>query len=100
MGVAVEYGVDAEAGMKLAKLMRERRLELGLTQPQVAAAVGWSVPQVSRMENGAIFFLPAPRRVAKLAKVLRLPQTTVIRAFGYMGGLRDGRGQRGAAVPD
>lgn len=32
---------------------KARRLQLGLTQAQVAAALGWKIPQLSRLEIGS-----------------------------------------------
>ena len=45
--------------MEIAKLMRERRLELGLTMKQLGQKVGVTTATVSRWESGEISALKA-----------------------------------------
>ena len=40
---------------KLAKLLKERREELGLTQQQLAIATGYKQPTIARIEAGKFF---------------------------------------------
>ena len=57
--------------------IRDRRKELGLSQAEVAAAVGVSVPTVSRWERGDIANM-ARDKIAKLAKVLRISPLQIV----------------------
>jgi HTH-type transcriptional regulator / antitoxin HipB len=52
---AAEYGAgreEARLAIEFADAIRERRLELGLTQTQVAERAGLRQPDVSRLEAG------------------------------------------------
>lgn len=58
-------------------LLKERRLELGLTMLQVANAVGVSEATVSRWESGNIANMRRDR-IAKLAKILQLRPSAIM----------------------
>ncbi|WP_327114312.1 helix-turn-helix domain-containing protein [Nocardia sp. NBC_01730] len=52
---ATEYNVgreEARLAIEFANAIRERRLELGLTQTQLAERAGLRQPDVSRLESG------------------------------------------------
>ena len=61
----------------MTNLLKERRLELGLTMLQVANAVGVSEATVSRWESGNIANMRRDR-IAKLAKVLQLRPSAIM----------------------
>jgi transcriptional regulator with XRE-family HTH domain len=63
---AVE-GIDASVGRRL----RGRRLELGLSQTQLADALGVTFQQVQKYENGTNRI--GPSRLVMAAAVLRVP---------------------------
>lgn len=59
----------------LSRLLRERRAELGLSQGQVAAAVGTHQPNISSYENGVV---PSLSRLWQLAVALDLPASDIL----------------------
>lgn len=68
-GEAVEYDqeyVDARLAGDLGQAVCNRRIELGLSQAELAERAGMTQPQVSRMEGGdTVPTLPLLRRLAK-----------------------------------
>ncbi|MFF8999285.1 helix-turn-helix domain-containing protein [Streptomyces achromogenes] len=68
-GEAVEYDqeyVDARLAGDLGQAVYDRRIELGLSQAELAERAGMTQPQVSRMEGGdTVPTLPLLRRLAK-----------------------------------
>jgi ribosome-binding protein aMBF1 (putative translation factor) len=68
-GEAVEYDqeyVDARLAGDLGQAVYNRRIELGLSQTELAERAGMTQPQVSRMEGGDTApTLPLLRRLAK-----------------------------------
>ncbi|MFM9807764.1 helix-turn-helix domain-containing protein [Streptomyces scabiei] len=68
-GEEVEYDqeyVDARLAGDLGQAVYDRRIELGLSQAQLAERAGMTQPQVSRMEGGdTVPTLPLLRRLAK-----------------------------------
>lgn len=63
--------------MDVANIIRERRVELGLTQKEVASAVGVSEATVSRWEAGEIENMRRDR-IFNLARVLRVKPSVLI----------------------
>lgn len=68
-GEAVEYDqeyTDARLAGDLGQTVYDRRVELGLSQAELAERAGMTQPQVSRMEGGdTVPTLPLLRRLAK-----------------------------------
>ncbi|MFS8204339.1 helix-turn-helix domain-containing protein (plasmid) [Streptomyces sp. CWNU-52B] len=68
-GEAVEYDqdyVDARLAGDLGQAVYNRRIELDLSQAELAERAGMTQPQVSRMEGGdTVPTLPLLRRLAK-----------------------------------
>ncbi|GAA4662376.1 helix-turn-helix domain-containing protein [Streptomyces youssoufiensis] len=68
-GEAVEYDqeyVDARLAGDLGQAVYDRRIELGLSQTDLAERAGMTQPQISRMEGGdTVPTLPLLRRLAK-----------------------------------
>ena len=58
-------------GEKLANRLKEKRGELGLTQAELAEAVGVTRKTVNTVENGV--FVPSALLALKLARALSLP---------------------------
>jgi transcriptional regulator with XRE-family HTH domain len=56
----------------LGRLVRRRRLELGLSQPVLAERVGWGQNDISRLERGRTQRVNDPQRLAALAHALGL----------------------------
>ena len=63
--------------MDIGKLIRSRRIELGITQKDIAIHVGVSEGTVSRWESGNIGNMRRDR-IAKLANILRISPTVVM----------------------
>lgn len=53
---------------EIGKLIRELRLEMGLTQEKFAARLGVTFPTINRWENGRA--TPSPLAMAKISSVL------------------------------
>lgn len=68
--------------VSLGQRVRGRRLELGLTQRDVADAVGITVPYMSKIEAGKE--TPTEEKIARLAATLRLNPDELILAAGRM----------------
>src|SRR5262245_37273736 len=68
----------------LGKLVRERRIALGLTQGQLAARVGgsWHQAHISRLERGE-YVLPEPARLRALALAIGEPPETLWKISGW-----------------
>lgn len=68
-GEAVEYDqeyVEARLAGDLGQAVYDRRVELGLSQTELAGRAGMTQPQVSRMEGGdTVPTLPILRRLAR-----------------------------------
>ncbi|MEU8648716.1 helix-turn-helix transcriptional regulator [Streptomyces sp. NPDC048737] len=70
-GEAAEYDqeyVDARLAGDLGQAVHNRRIELGLSQAELAELAGMTQPQVSRMEGGDT--VPTPPLLRRLAKAL------------------------------
>ena len=69
VGEAVEYDqeyVDARLAGDLGQAVYDRRIELGLSQAELAERAGMTQPQVSRVEGGdTVPTLPLLRRLAR-----------------------------------
>lgn len=74
---------DAMSVAAMGKLLRQRRLELGLSQEYVAHEVGLSQNQISRVERGIIEHLPDPGVLAPWARVLHMDILELLTAAGY-----------------
>ena len=59
------------------EIIKNRRIELGLTLKEVATAVGVSEGTVSRWESGNITNMKR-NKIAALAKTLQIPPTTIM----------------------
>lgn len=66
----------------LGRYIRERRAELGLTQVQLAARVGWTQERVSLLEN-ARYGMPSVPSLIRLAQGLEVPLNDLIVAAGH-----------------
>ncbi|MEV7288809.1 helix-turn-helix transcriptional regulator [Streptomyces sp. NPDC093252] len=68
-GAEAEYDqeyIDARLAGDLGQAVHDRRVELGLSQSELAELAGMTQPQVSRMEGGdTVPTLPLLRRLAK-----------------------------------
>lgn len=64
----------------LGQRLKKERLALGLTQRDLADAVGITVPYMSKIEAGKE--TPTDEKIAKLAEVLRLNADELILAAG------------------
>ena len=58
-------------------LIREKRIEQGLTQPELAKSINKDVPLISKFEN--FVCLPIPEDATKLAKTLKC--TTILELY-------------------
>lgn len=69
LGEAVEYDqeyLDARLAGDLGQAIYDRRIELGLSQNELAERAGMTQPQISRIEGGdTVPTLPLLRRLAK-----------------------------------
>ncbi|SFD70137.1 helix-turn-helix domain-containing protein [Streptomyces aidingensis] len=69
LGEAVEYDqdyVDARLAGDLGQAIYDRRMEMGLSQAELAERAGMTQPQISRIEGGdTVPTLPLLRRLAK-----------------------------------
>jgi putative transcriptional regulator len=54
---------------EIGKLIRELRIETGLTQEEFGATLGFTYPTISRWENG--WAKPSPLAIKKIEKQLR-----------------------------
>jgi len=68
--------------MALGEVVRRRRLELGLTQHELAARSGLSRPAIAAIETGRIA-LPGRDELASLAGALRVTVLDLLAASGY-----------------
>jgi transcriptional regulator with XRE-family HTH domain len=59
---------EARASLLLGKMVYDRRVELGLTQAELAARAGMTQPQLSRLEGGGA--TPTVPLLARLADAL------------------------------
>jgi transcriptional regulator with XRE-family HTH domain len=66
----------------LGTFIRARRQDLGLTQADLAARIGWTQERVSTLEN-ARYGLPSLPQLAKLAEVCGTTIADVLRVLGY-----------------
>jgi signal transduction histidine kinase/transcriptional regulator with XRE-family HTH domain len=71
--------VDLE---RLGSTIRDRRLELALTQEQLAERLGWSQERISILERGK-YGLPSLPLLAHLAEALELPLVSLMDAVGF-----------------
>lgn len=71
-------------GRTFGRIVRSRRLSLGMTQEEVAYILGTDQSWVSQIEAGRIKSLPAPDRFAEICRALKLPQRTVLMELGYL----------------
>jgi transcriptional regulator with XRE-family HTH domain len=70
----------------LGKAIRERRIELGMTQEELAAQIGEGVRQseVSRLERDRIV-LPRRERLVRIAAALQMPVGELLVRSGWTG---------------
>lgn len=59
---------EARAALLLGQMVYDRRMELGLTQAELAARTGMTQPQLSRLESGGA--TPTVPLLARLARAL------------------------------
>jgi transcriptional regulator with XRE-family HTH domain len=71
----------ADQRENFARALQRARSECGLSQRQLAAALGVSQASVSQWLTGQS--APKPRRLAELERVLRLPPNALARHLGY-----------------
>lgn len=74
--------VESVAPESLGQKIRNRRLELNLTQREVADAVGITVPYMSKIEAGKE--TPTDEKIARLATKLKLNPDELTLAAGRM----------------
>jgi transcriptional regulator with XRE-family HTH domain len=74
--------VTADQREHFARALQRARSECGLSQRQLAAALGVSQASVSQWLTGQS--APKPRRIAELERVLRLTPNTLARYLGYL----------------
>lgn len=67
---------------RLGSFIRERRIELGLTQTQLAQRIDWVQERISTLENGR-YGLPSLPTLARLAEGLQVPLSALLAACGY-----------------
>jgi transcriptional regulator with XRE-family HTH domain len=60
---------EARAALLLGQMVYDRRMELGLTQAELAAQAGMTQPQLSRLESGGA--TPTVPLLARLATALK-----------------------------
>lgn len=60
---------EARAALLLGQMVHDRRVELGLTQAELAERAGMTQPQLSRLESGGA--TPTVPLLARLAAALR-----------------------------
>jgi transcriptional regulator with XRE-family HTH domain len=68
--------------MHLPEELRMRRLELKISQVELASRLQVSQQTISRWESGGT--TPGPRRIAELADALRLDIAALLRSAGYL----------------
>lgn len=68
----------------LGEIVRNRRLALGITQEELAYAVGREQSWVSHIERDKYKSLPEPELFAALARALRMSQADILRRMGYL----------------
>lgn len=73
-------------GGLLGQVIRERRVELGLTQQGLAEVIGAGVTQaeISRLEHGRVQ-LPRRQRLEQIARGLNLPLGELLARSGWAG---------------
>lgn len=83
----------------LGAVIRERRIELGLTQEELAERIGPTFRQseVSRLERGRVA-LPRRRRLEAIAAALDLPVGELLAASGWAGAAAIAPGDARAVV--
>lgn len=79
--VAITEGVSAVT--ELGRLLRRRRLALGLTQEQLAEMTGLEQHYISQVERGQIA-RPSRDRLGSFARALELSEEEVLEAAGYI----------------
>jgi transcriptional regulator with XRE-family HTH domain len=72
----------ADQRENFARVLQRARSECGLSQRQLAAALGVSQASVSQWLTGQS--APKPRRIAELERVLRLAPNALARYLGYL----------------
>jgi transcriptional regulator with XRE-family HTH domain len=72
----------ADQRENFARALQRARSECGLSQRQLAAALGVSQASVSQWLTGQS--APKPRRITELERVLRLTPNTLARYLGYL----------------
>lgn len=83
----------------LGALVRERRLELGLTQVELAQAAGISQAHVSEIESGKVVWPSVDIRLA-LARALKVRPADVLLATGQVAAVELGPGSAPRPVDD
>src|SRR5437588_9289830 len=66
----------------LGRFLRDRRRERGLTQAQLAEALGWTQERISVLENGK-YGMSSVSALAALARALECHLIDVLRAAGF-----------------
>ncbi len=64
------------------KTIRNRRIELGLTQKQIAITILCNVTYISKLENGCNDYPPSEEMVRKIANVLNLDYNQLLFSSG------------------
>ncbi|GAB3818249.1 helix-turn-helix domain-containing protein [Micromonospora zhanjiangensis] len=71
---------EARASLMLGQMVHDRRLELGLTQAELAQRAGMTQPQLSRLESGGA--TPTLPLLARLATALNADLDIAFRPHG------------------
>lgn len=75
--------MNQEQAKELGKLLRQRRMELKLTQRQLATNAHMGDSTIARLEHGR-FLAPSPAKLSQLAKALQLPLADLFARASYL----------------
>lgn len=75
--------MTVEQAEQLGEILRQRRRALGLSTRQIAERSGVGQPTIVRLERGR-FASPAPDKLAKIARALRLELADLYAHAGYI----------------
>lgn len=75
--------VVAPRTVTIGQYVRNRRRVLGMTQQELADALGWEQTTISHLELGRRKGIPEPWQLNELARVLRVSVFDMLKAVGY-----------------